>query len=138
MMVTQPSSNPAGSSFSFVGGALALDFVNTASARGEGPLKEKLLGYDDLVRFASEAGVVDAAAAKALLELADRSPDVAEKVLATARDFREAIYRAFSAHSQALVTPRDLLMISQHYTDAIGRRTLVPTGSGFRFEWPTP
>ena len=34
-----------------VGGAIALDFVNTGSHRASPPFKEKLRAYDDLVTF---------------------------------------------------------------------------------------
>ena len=48
-----------------LGGDLALDFVNTVSSRGDEPGEEKILSYDELVRWLAYAGGLEADAARA-------------------------------------------------------------------------
>lgn len=75
-----------------VGGAVALDFVNTYAGWGHGGSAaeggEFLRGYDHLVVWAREAGLLDAAAATALRRRAAARTHVAEQVAADARRFR--------------------------------------------------
>ncbi|MBA3555633.1 MAG: ABATE domain-containing protein, partial [Gemmatimonadales bacterium] len=45
-------------SFEYIAGDPALDFVNTADWTGAGPIAERLGEYDDLVRWGMHAGLV--------------------------------------------------------------------------------
>jgi predicted RNA-binding Zn ribbon-like protein len=122
-----------------VGGALALDFVNTASQRVEGPFKEKLHGYFDLVRFAADAGAIAGPTLLVLEHMATADPGAADRVVADARALREAIYRVFSARAGgAPVDPADLQLISRGNAEAVAHRRLSSAPEGFRFTWPDP
>ena len=61
--------------FEFVGGALALDFVNTGSKRLDGPFRDRLGAYGDLVRFAREAKELDGSGALVLGSRAAADPE---------------------------------------------------------------
>lgn len=137
-MVTEPDHHLQ-PDFSFVGGAPALDFVNTGSARVEGPFKEKLFEYADLIRFAREGNLVDSTGASALERMALTDPATAASVLAEARALREAIYRVFSARGRGEpALPGDLELISHHNAEATAHRRLSASADGFHFTWPDP
>ncbi|WP_428263037.1 CGNR zinc finger domain-containing protein [Haliangium sp.] len=83
--------------FDLCGDHLALDFANTVSARhGDTPI-ERLPSYPELVSFARQTELINAARAKTLLARARRHQAKAEAVLAQARSLREALYRLFAA-----------------------------------------
>ena len=125
--------------FEFVGGALALDFVNTGSARLEGPFKERLGTYGDLVRFAREAKELDGSGALVLGSKAAADPKEADRVLANARALREAIYRVFSARTRGeSASSTDLELISRRNAEAVAHRRLSADADGFHFVWPDP
>lgn len=78
-MVTEPK-------FSFVGGALCLDFINTVGARTpSGPLREKFKCTENVKTWGKRAGV---------LQAADR---VTPSMFARAIALREALYRICKA-----------------------------------------
>jgi predicted RNA-binding Zn ribbon-like protein len=83
-----------------VGGALCLDFVNTGSSRREGPFRERLQDYEDVLVWSRRVGLLEQPEFTALQEEAARRPAAAARVLERARTLREAIYRMFSARSQ--------------------------------------
>src|SRR5262245_26031961 len=100
MMVNHEPEHGAQPGFGFVGGVLALDFVNTASQRVGGPFKEKLVDYEELVRFAVEAEAIDGNDGQVLRAIADANAIGATSVVDDARELREAIYRTFSARGR--------------------------------------
>lgn len=80
----------------FIGGDLALDFVNTGSERVDGVVAtERLHDYGDLVTFARRQGLLGEGRASAVMEDAARRPDVAAEVVERARALRESIFRIF-------------------------------------------
>ncbi|HZP20974.1 MAG TPA: ABATE domain-containing protein [Bauldia sp.] len=85
------------STMSLVGGALALDFANTGSAREPEGTTEHLLTPTDLVDWARHAGGVDAATAKRLRSAIAVETGTGERLLRHARELRRAIYDAGSA-----------------------------------------
>ena len=123
--------------FERIGGALCLDFANTGSQRREGPFKEKLHSYADLLAWSEEAGQLEREQADQLTAKSERSPAEAESVLERAKELREAVYRVFSArfHGDALPAD-DLRRISDEYAYAAAQRVLAPTESGeIDFAW---
>ncbi len=66
----------SGWTFDRCGGRLCLDFANTVGDRPTEP-KERLDGYEDLVSFARQSGVLDDGQAAALLRQARRRPTAA-------------------------------------------------------------
>jgi predicted RNA-binding Zn ribbon-like protein len=82
--------------FHLTGGALCLDFTNTRSwRRGSAPI-ERLTGYDDLVVFARQAKIIDAAQTRALRDAAARQPRRAARVYREALKLRTLIDRIFT------------------------------------------
>lgn len=122
-----------------VGGAICLDFVNTASQRRNGPFLDKLLSYNDLVEWAENREILNWEAAKLLSAMADKNPESAALVLERARALREAIYRVFLSRFIGTSTPADdLELISLAYNDAAAHRSLLPGADGsIDFEWST-
>jgi len=123
--------------FSAVGGAVCLDFVNTAGQRRVGPLEEKLGSYADLVDWAVHMDVLSSHDAEILKTAAGAAPAEAEAVLERARDLREAIYRVFTARGHGdVVQAADLAHLSDEYVRATANRALAPNSTGaIDFEW---
>lgn len=129
-------------------GDLCLDFVNTAGGRSQGPFRDKLGGYVDLVTWAERVGVVDPRTGELLREAAGRSPEEATAVLERARRLREAIYRLFVrargpegergvADDEADPRPGDdLTLLEEESATAWAHRRLVTDGDDYRFDWP--
>ncbi|HET9440258.1 MAG TPA: ABATE domain-containing protein [Longimicrobiales bacterium] len=125
--------------FEMVGGRTCLDFANTASQRRNGPFKEKLETYEDLLAWAVEAEQLTEAEAAGLRRLAAEHPAGAAAVLARGRELREAIYRVFTKRAAGEDLPADdLKLISVEYGRAAVNRLLTPSNVGVcSFEWQT-
>lgn len=122
-----------------VGGRTCLDFVNTASKRRNGPFKEKLESYADLLAWAVAAGQLSEGEAADLRKLAAAAPSEAAAVLERGRALREAIYRVFTKRAAGEELPgADLKLISAEYGNAAVNRVLTPSTVGVcSFEWQT-
>ncbi len=83
--------------FRFVGGSLALDFVNTVNWTERGRERDSFVGYEDLVAWGGAAGVLGPEAAMGLRAGARRDPDQARRALARAHALREVLQRLFTA-----------------------------------------
>ncbi len=125
--------------FEMVGGRTCLDFVNTASQRREGPFKERLETYEDLLSWAMQADQLTEAEAADLRQMAAAAPAEAQAVVERGRALREAIYRVFTRRSAGEeLPPEDLKLISAEYGRAAINRLLTPSGVGVcTFEWQT-
>jgi predicted RNA-binding Zn ribbon-like protein len=121
-----------------VGGDLAFDLVNTASARRDGPFRERLLTYDDLVRWAERVELLGPTRARLLRSGAHARPADAAAALERMRALREAIYRVFSAIAlENDPAPEDIGHIQAAAADAASRRRIVRRTEGqFHYEWP--
>ncbi|MEO3830287.1 ABATE domain-containing protein [Actinomadura sp. B10D3] len=117
-----------GFAFSFVGGALCLDFVNTVSWHlAERPV-EHLERYGDLVAWALQAEVLDDEQAGRLLDRAVEDGGTLGRALA----LREALFRTFRGEP----TEGDLERINEVLAEAMGRAVLYPAGAGLTWGWP--
>jgi predicted RNA-binding Zn ribbon-like protein len=115
---------------------LCLDFANTVDNRPTQEPKELLGSYSDLVSWSVQAGALQQTDAPRLLRLAGRSPERAERVLARARELREAVFGVFSdlaAGRQAREEP--LVLLEGSLKRALGRRRLVRAGTAFAWRW---
>ena len=83
--------------FEMIGGELCLDFVNTIHEYGAADPREELESFEDLVAFANRAGTISVRDAGILQRKAAKSPKEAKQLLTTAREFRDSLYRIFSA-----------------------------------------
>lgn len=122
-----------------LGGDLALDFVNTVSSRGDEPGEEKILSYDELVRWLAYAGGLEADAARVLLRLSKAQPAAAARVLAQALALRETIYHVFLALARGEAAPlTDLSALSVTYREVLGHAALVPIDRAYGWQWNGP
>lgn len=81
---------------SFTSGALCLDLANTVEGLRGGDTDDRLRGYDDLVAWGEEAGILGAAEARRLRREGERRPTAARAALVRAQALREAVYRIFA------------------------------------------
>jgi predicted RNA-binding Zn ribbon-like protein len=129
-----------------LGGVHCLDFANTIEPRGGPPplalppgyhLRDELSGYEDLVAWAVHKGTLDAAAAKTMLNAADKDPHGAHVILSRAHMLRDAIYRACWLVAQGESPARDdLSVIMREYADATAHASLVVSGTTIDWDWP--
>jgi predicted RNA-binding Zn ribbon-like protein len=119
-----------------LGGAACLDFANTVSWRGRDEPTEWLASYDDLVAWASHAGVVTPRTAERLRATAGERPAAAAAALRRARDLREAVYRAFSSHAAARApADADLERIQAAYARGVRDATFAAPAGSDRWAW---
>jgi len=123
--------------FDLSGGNLCLDFANTVSHRKQPEQKQdNLTGYDELVLFAQEAGVVAPQLARQLLEVAAMRPQVRAAAFEAAIKLREAIYEVFAAVAGSRAPrKRDIKLIEEMASQAMTHRQLVAAGDGYHWEW---
>lgn len=136
-----------GAAFKTIGGELCLDFVNTVSGRVSGSRagardwldqveRERLVGYDDLVRWARTVELVDSGEAAALGRAAHAAAAHAGQVVARARVLREAVYRIFRAAVQRWEpAPADLEVLNRELSRARAHEGLVADGRRVAYGW---
>lgn len=86
--------------FKFLGGHIALDFINTVDWRISEEPSDRLQRYADLVAWGRQAGVLTPERARTLLATARTEPARAEETLAKAQALREAMGRVIWAAAQ--------------------------------------
>ncbi len=122
--------------FDLSGGDLALDLANTKASRPTPEPREDLLVYDDLVRWALQAGAIDAPEAAALRALARRRPRAARAALERARALREAVFEVFSAVAGGRAIPGGPLdRVNATLPHALARLRLARSGETVGWSW---
>jgi predicted RNA-binding Zn ribbon-like protein len=125
-------------SFDWSGGHPALDFVNTLDERPSSEPVERLVTYDDLVRFADLAGLMDTAVSKRLRR---RTGTVCTRTVEQARELREQLHEVLNASHRDRVIPRNILRaITAAIHQAHGVRMLITSGEShlMQYEWLGP
>ena len=119
--------------FTCVGGALCLDFANTAAGRTSKTPMERLSEQEAIVAFAVQTGTCDPADRRALLTSFDAVPDALADFIA----LREAIYRLMQ-HVAAGTAPvdDDVLLIEEFHRQSVGAARLRLVGG--RPSWFVP
>jgi predicted RNA-binding Zn ribbon-like protein len=122
--------------FDFLGGRVAIDFVNTVSGkRLAGPI-ERLNEYGDVLSWAEQIGLVTAARAKALRRALREHPQKAEAAFVRAKNLREALFRIFSALStRESAKPDDLELFNRELADAFSHLRVVESPEGFAWSF---
>ncbi len=114
--------------FEFIGGQVALDFVNTASRRESGPLMDRLETYADLVEWGEAAKALPDCVPEDLLKAAAEHPEDAARTLHEARELRESLYRIFRAFAASTDAPSaptdDMARLNAIFRRANAHRTL--------------
>lgn len=85
--------------FRLIGGEPSLDFANTAEWNGDELLVDLLSDYESFVRWAVEAGVIDARVARKLRGRSRHDREAADRALASARELRRILHTAFISTS---------------------------------------
>jgi predicted RNA-binding Zn ribbon-like protein len=119
-----------------LGGALCLDFANTANwHKSEQPV-ELLTSYRDLVEWSRHADLLTEQEADRLLREADDRPIDAERVRERAVDLREAIYRIFTAVADDRKPDvDDLELLNGALGPALSNARIVEAQDGFTWDW---
>ncbi len=120
-----------------IGGALALDFVNTTESRSAaGSVEgERLVTYESLVRWGGLAGALGRREVRTLSQAASSRPAKATGVLKRAIAVREVMYRVFTAamHGRTPGTA-DLDALNRELRIVRAHECLVP-GPPFTWRW---
>ncbi|AWB85435.1 CGNR zinc finger domain-containing protein [Mycetocola zhujimingii] len=116
--------------FSTIAGHPALDLVNTVDWRlSRERFSEELVAYGDVLTWALQFELIDAAAARELERRANENPREAEAETLRVRELREAIYLAGFAEA-------DNDTVAAHYRDAIQRGRLDLDGGKRVWKFP--
>jgi predicted RNA-binding Zn ribbon-like protein len=123
-----------------VAGRPSLDFVNTVGGREGGDevrvLRERLGGYDDLLRWAEFAALLTGREAGRLRKLAAADPRRAAAVYARALGFREALYRIGAALAAGRPpAPGDVSWLDQEWHEAREAQRLATGEGGVAVAW---
>ncbi len=119
-----------------VGGALCLDFTNTAGNLKSDHPSEHLLSYADLVAWSRHAGIIGDRVAQRLLRMAALRSDEANQVLERAIALRHALYRLFrSASTGSAPRAADMELLNRSLSDAMAHARLVAASGSFEWDW---
>jgi predicted RNA-binding Zn ribbon-like protein len=117
------------SAFDLCGGYLAIDFANTVDSRQTAAPIERLTGYDALVRFGEQTGIVEPARARALRTWAAGDAAPASAIAARAIELRELLYRLFAAVAgREPPAPADLAALTRWWGS-------LELDADFRWRW---
>ncbi len=117
-------------------GDLSLNFANTNNWHASNHPEEMLVNYDDLVTWGEQAGLLTPEQAVRVRRLAADEPARANRAYLNVIDLREAIYHIFSKrYAGQPVHDEDLDLLNAAVREAMGNQILVPTASGFAWEW---
>jgi predicted RNA-binding Zn ribbon-like protein len=119
-----------------VGGDPALDLVNTVDWTARGPENERLDSFEQLLRWADGAGVLDQAALRRLRRLGADRPRAAAATLEDAVRAREVLHDLFGAIARGEAPGSALRRFNRLLGEATERLEVVPcTGAGRGYEW---
>lgn len=134
-MMNRQVTEAAVEEFELSGGALCLDFANTAGSLPRDS-KDRLHGYDGLLRWAEQAAVLGKADRTALARLARSQPEAARRSYRRAVELREAIFRIFSALAAGGRPERpDVETLNAEMRRALPHLRIVPVGGAFEWAW---
>lgn len=119
-----------------VGGRIALDFANTLDWRLRERPVELLRAFDDLLRWARTAEVLDRGEARSVRVWAADHPRIAARALARAIEVREAIAPVFQALARGTIVPeRPLAALEEAHREASAARSLRAEPGGAVWAW---
>lgn len=122
--------------FKAVGGALCLDFTNTASARDTGSLNERLHTYEDLLTWGEVVDALPKEGIEALRREAAQRPAEAEEALRQALHLRETLFRIFLRVIEgAAPEPADLTYLNEAVAATYSHLCLEPGAPHYTWKW---
>jgi predicted RNA-binding Zn ribbon-like protein len=117
---------------------LCLDYANTFGSRLASQRREPFTGYQDLLTWCQEAGILTAAFADRLRQHSAQHAVQGTTALTRAIHLREAIYRLFSASTDGGVAVIDnLAILNETLTEALTAMRVSRTEDGYRWAWDT-
>ena len=119
------------------GNWLCLDFTHTLQDRNSANRNELLHSYSDLLAWGLYMRILQEEEAQQLLRIAEQHPQLASKVLNSAKSLREAIYRIFYNISEE-TAPRagDMALLNTMLAQAMSHACITDEGhDGFRWDW---
>jgi predicted RNA-binding Zn ribbon-like protein len=123
----------------YVGGDPALDLVNTVDWTSRGPEQDRLGTFEELVRWAEGAGVLDPAGSRRLRRLGAERPRAAAAALARARRAREVLHDLFGAIAGGQSPASALARFNRLLAEALERLEMAPApgpiGAGYEWRW---
>ncbi|MBI5035527.1 MAG: CGNR zinc finger domain-containing protein [Chloroflexi bacterium] len=121
---------------SLVGGAVCLDFTNTAGNHKSDHPSEHLDSYTDLVAWSLHAGILTHRIAQQLHDQAARRSEAARQVYQRAIAIRESLYRIFFRIAEER-SPHvdDIDMLNQELAYALAHARIASTKEGFKWDW---
>ncbi len=129
-------SSTAGERFEFIGGHLALDFVNTLGGRRGGSTRELMDTYADLVTWGLGASIVTPEEAEHLLQAALLHPVHAVAVLERAHRLREAIYALVAARMRNdAAQSTNLAALNSELAQSLVHRRVTTGATGMAWTW---
>lgn len=123
------------SEFEYSGGALCLDFANTWGDRSDAG-KDRLTGYDVLLRWAVGGGELSEAERAELEVTARRSDDEATAAMAEAIAVREAIFRICDAVAGDVTPAAADLEVLNEVLESVPQQRLCCGGACCEKRWP--
>jgi predicted RNA-binding Zn ribbon-like protein len=122
--------------FDFLGGRLAIDFVNTVSGKRLLAPIERLNDYGDVLSWAEQIGIANAARTKTLRRIAREHPRDAEAAFLRAKELRETLFRIFSAvAAHEHPSSGDLDFFNRELADAFSHLRIAESGEGFAWSF---
>jgi predicted RNA-binding Zn ribbon-like protein len=120
----------------FMGGNLALDFVNTVNSRVDLGSQDYLGTFDDLVTWNAKTGLISNITAKKLLTTARSKPRLANKTFSASVTLRECLYRIFHAVADGQVPARsDVSDLNDLLTLLRPHQQLQVSKQGVNWQW---
>jgi predicted RNA-binding Zn ribbon-like protein len=123
-------------SFQLIAGHPALDLVNTLDwrFRDNGP-EELLAGYDDLLAFTAQAGILSHKQIRQIVRTGNESP--AAQAVVACRELREAAAEIFYAAVDDRTPPASQIkIVEKFFKEAREHQRLACSGSRLAWEWP--
>jgi predicted RNA-binding Zn ribbon-like protein len=115
---------------------LCINFVNTLSWRGREVPAEGLKSYSDLIKWSRHVGIIIPQDANKLILKADREPAKGKKVLNSAVDLRETIYRIFAAIIESQKPAKeDLAAFNRYLSKTMVLSQIIKTKNGFDWDF---
>ncbi len=137
MMVISPSaSDSRAGALPLIGGALALDFVNTESDRGGATHRDDLHEARHVADWLQHTSALAPEEADWLRGETATKSDLASALLARARALREDIGEIFRAVAcGATAPPRPVSTLTAFHARALARSALTPAGERYVWRW---
>ena len=118
--------------FDLVGGALCLDFANTAGALRTSQPRDYLKNYSGVLHWAQQTGVLNKTQALNLEKNTQHGPGEREQAWRRALELRTAIYEIFSAVAARKTAPANGLdILNGELLESAAKTRIVRGKSGF-------